>query len=251
MHILSAETPVHTPRSAPTIWNPLTRVAREPYGADEEASESDAWVSLARLAALASEKTCTSSNEFSPIYFGSHYTIVSYRPTSSQAMNEYFHSWEYYRNLNYHLAGHSSGLAEIGHFPKIGSLMVTASVLNAGGPENWQSLMHSIDRWELLPVDWDGDDGIPPPKRSASAARRFLNAFASATLPPPSGFVAGDGEIGFRWRTVRGFASISLLCDGTTLAFCRVGLSNNPLRIEAPADRIELLPFIESVALIA
>lgn len=117
--------------------------------------------------------------------------------------------------------------------------------------EGWKSLNASIDRWARLPLDWDGEEGIPPPRRCIFAARRWLNIFAAANLPHPSGYVAGDGEIGFRWRTEKGFASVSLLDDGTELAFCRVGQSEMPYRMEAPAGKLDLYPFIESVAKIA
>ena len=80
---------------------------------------------------------------------------------------------------------------------------------------DWCALFDSLERWGKLPYDWDGENGRCPPVQSTKAARTFLQLLRLLGVRRPAGYVAGDGEIGYRWKGVDGqFASAGFLADG-------------------------------------
>lgn len=109
---------------------------------------------------------------------------------------------------------------------------VQTRTAEAASAARWAELDLKIDRWSRLPDDWDGEDGICPPKDLVNAARNFLCRIRGRVPVPSSGYVAGDGEIGFRWKKDNGFASAAFLTDGHIVIFCRSPGSASALRAD-------------------
>ncbi|KRB87701.1 hypothetical protein ASE22_23640 [Sphingomonas sp. Root720] len=114
----------------------------------------------------------------------------------------------------------------------------------------WDALNRSIDRWAVLPDDWDGEDGSAPPEVAVSAAREFIKRIRGGPIPAPKGYVAGDGEIGFRWTDGRLLASAAFPADGHIVIFCSAVGSFPTVRIDAPFDlEMDLSPLLLSLML--
>ncbi|MDQ2804127.1 MAG: hypothetical protein M3Y41_16165 [Pseudomonadota bacterium] len=106
--------------------------------------------------------------------------------------------------------------------------------VSAGMALEWASLRENVRRWERLPADWDGEDGIAPPRVTADAAINFLGRASAAGVPPPTRpRVSGDGEIDFRWKRGDGFASAAFLPQGQIVAFCRAPDADQAVEFEA------------------
>lgn len=88
-------------------------------------------------------------------------------------------------------------------------------------PAAWSALQAKLSKWASLPNDWDGDDGIAPSTIAVANARLFLDAAAACGAPVPMPYIAGDGEVGFRWKKGDGYASAAFLSNGTILLFAR------------------------------
>ena len=89
----------------------------------------------------------------------------------------------------------------------------------AAAPQ-WHALACDIARWRALPDDWDGEGGVRPASVVLDAAADFLRRAQAAGAPLPHPFIAGDGEVGFRWRRDDAFASAAFLPDGHMVAVC-------------------------------
>lgn len=96
----------------------------------------------------------------------------------------------------------------------------------------WQALARDIARWRTLPDDWDGEGGARPSANVLDAARDFLRRAHAAGVPLPQPFIAGDGEVGFRWRRNGAFASAAFLPDGHMVAVC--DLPGQAVRLDQP-----------------
>lgn len=98
----------------------------------------------------------------------------------------------------------------------------------------WERLFESVKRWGKLPNGWEDEDSIRPPKQSVDAAMEFLLDVHSRGILAPTGYVAGDGEIGFRWKRGQGFASVAFLADMNVVSFVRDSSSDHPFRLDVP-----------------
>jgi hypothetical protein len=85
----------------------------------------------------------------------------------------------------------------------------------------WGALRARLTSWGELPAGWDGEDGIAPDKRTVNAALAFMHSAREASLPLPTPYIAGDGEIGLRWAKGDAFASVAFLGDGEMVIFIR------------------------------
>jgi hypothetical protein len=88
-------------------------------------------------------------------------------------------------------------------------------------PSRWAWLRERLTSWAALPDDWDGEDGTAPSSKVTDNASDFLWRAEIAGAPLPEPYVAGDGEVGYRWRSSDSFASASFLPDGHIAAFAR------------------------------
>jgi hypothetical protein len=105
--------------------------------------------------------------------------------------------------------------------------------------------------WTSLPEDWDGDHGHAPSRGVAGNACEVLSSLESQGIPVPDPIVSGDGEVGFRWETERGFASINLLEDGHVVAYANSG-TGSPIRIDEPySELVEFAGLFSRIASIA
>lgn len=122
-------------------------------------------------------------------------------------------------------------------------LLPAATALNVGNSHRrvrqkashttYSRLFAALERWAELPEDWDGDRGKTPPPESLRAAKRFLTLAELLSVSPPSPYIDGDGEIGFRWRRNGDFASVAFLPDGSFVGFIREG-QREPKKIDVP-----------------
>lgn len=102
----------------------------------------------------------------------------------------------------------------------------------------WGVLKARIIRWEALPDDWDGNEGVAPPKVAAGNAKLFVDAAKHAGAPLPSPFISGDGEIGFRWGRGDGFASVAFI-DDHVVVFARQPNSVEVLKFDRPYAAVQ------------
>ena len=108
-----------------------------------------------------------------------------------------------------------------------------------------------IEAWSKLPDDWDGNDGQAPAGFVIDHAVMVLSLLQVHKIPAPSPYVAGDGEVGFRWQTDRGFASISFLSDKHLVGFVRAK-GQAPFRLdEQVTDLAPIALLIDQVRLVA
>lgn len=100
----------------------------------------------------------------------------------------------------------------------------------------WQVVRNQLERWKKLPADWDGSDGVAPSQSVIAAASAFVDRVQSAGVTAPVPYVAGDGEVGFRWAKDNHFASVAFLEDGNIVAYVRDGV-HDILEIDEPASQ--------------
>jgi hypothetical protein len=81
-------------------------------------------------------------------------------------------------------------------------------------------LRDKVGIWSEFETGWDGEDGIPPPAVVVANAFDFIDLMEKSLAPIPSIYIAGDGEIGFRWTSDNARASVSFLDDGYVVGFC-------------------------------
>jgi hypothetical protein len=84
----------------------------------------------------------------------------------------------------------------------------------------FNALRQKVIVWESLERDWDGDDGVPPPVVVRNNTKEFIEAMRINKVPHPTIYIAGDGEIGFRWKLGALTASVSFLSDGYVVGYC-------------------------------
>ena len=66
----------------------------------------------------------------------------------------------------------------------------------------------NLTRYADLPIDWDGDGGHAPDRKDIENAIRFIPHIPDHALLSAELMVAGDGDVGFRWRTANSFLEI-------------------------------------------
>ncbi|WP_228241070.1 hypothetical protein [Aurantimonas coralicida] len=120
--------------------------------------------------------------------------------------------------------------AAAGTHPTIGAVAHGASA----SAITWSMIRQSVEGWRTLPEDWDGNDGVGPSEEVIQAALRFLDAARQSLLRAPQPFVAGDGEVGFRWERGGSFGSVSFLDDGSIIAYVRAANGEPPFRLDKP-----------------
>jgi hypothetical protein len=104
-----------------------------------------------------------------------------------------------------------------------------------------------LSGWACYSSGWDGDEGVAPGAAACTHAQQTLAAAEIAGLTAPVPFIAADGEIGFRWRSSNGFASISFI-GGDVIGFCRAPGVAEPLRVDKPfVDVNELQTLLAAV----
>lgn len=116
---------------------------------------------------------------------------------------------------------------------------------------NWAAIATEVESWSTLPADWDGEDGEAPSQAVVEAASSVVQVLAGAGARPGEHYVAGDGEVGLRWRTDVGFASISLVEDGHVLIYMHVGDEVLHNRDEAWSPDCDLSDFARDLARLA
>jgi hypothetical protein len=102
-----------------------------------------------------------------------------------------------------------------------GGFTIVADCTALGSMLTYGVVRNRVDEYARLPDDWDGYGGCAPNANVISAAKDVLRYLERAGVSAPASYVAGDGEVGFRWNTARGFASISLLEDGHLVGFAQ------------------------------
>ena len=85
----------------------------------------------------------------------------------------------------------------------------------------WGALRARVISWSGLKQGWDGEDGMAPSNRTIDAALAFMQSARATALPLPAPYIAGDGEIGFRWAKGDAFASVAFLDEGEVVIFMR------------------------------
>ena len=104
-------------------------------------------------------------------------------------------------------------------------------------PVEWGALNTRLLGWAALPAGWDGRGGYAPPREVVNAALDVAVALQAANVPAPEPFVAGDGEVGFRWRRGGRVASVCFLDDGCIVAYVPSEDGREPFRLDtAVAD---------------
>jgi hypothetical protein len=122
-----------------------------------------------------------------------------------------------------------------------GAVSIDTNALGFDRAMAFGALQSKIDLWADLDEDWDGAGGVAPPHQVVSNATTFLNEAERAGVKLPQVYVAGDGEVGFRWTRDAAFASVSFLPDGNIVAFARSAGSDS-LRMDEPAMMADLKP---------
>ena len=69
-----------------------------------------------------------------------------------------------------------------------------------------------IKSYANLPPDWDCDGGHAPLKKDIANAVHFLRSLRSGDIPRP--MVAGDGDVGFIWKTKSSYLEVGFCDDG-------------------------------------
>jgi len=99
--------------------------------------------------------------------------------------------------------------------------------LYAKATQEWAPIQQRVATFAELEDGWDDCDGEAPTREMVIAFQEVIARLKRLDAPLASeAFVAGDGEIGLRWRDAKSYASLSFLKDGSMLAYVRgVGLS--------------------------
>ena len=100
------------------------------------------------------------------------------------------------------------------HAPELPAPIISVTALSSGATlstkaASWGRLRARLAAWAELPADWDGDDGEAPTSSAIAGAGSFLRELERRGAPLPRPFIAGDGEIGFRWSKGDAFASVA------------------------------------------
>jgi len=88
-------------------------------------------------------------------------------------------------------------------------------------PDKNAVLSSQISKYRDLPDDWDGEGGHRPPAKAIDEALSFIN-FIPLGAPLPKTSVAGDGEVGFYWKSDKGFIDVSFYGDGHIYYYARI-----------------------------
>lgn len=138
--------------------------------------------------------------------------------------------------LNVPAAGLTSTIVGAELQPAAGTANLCVEAYGLGAMLAYGTLFSKVGAWENLPHNWDGEGGAPLSERTTAAALDFLAIAQGAGLRPPTPYIAGDGEVGFRWRTDKGLASIAFLADGHIVG--KVPGGDKPFRIDEPFSEI-------------
>lgn len=100
---------------------------------------------------------------------------------------------------------------------------VSGDVAVASGPTEERAVLSSrLNAFRHLPENWDGAGGHAPPGKAVDEGLAFIDLLPLGT-PSPTPFVAGDGEVGFEWKTANGFIEVSFYGDDHIYFYARVG----------------------------
>ena len=77
-------------------------------------------------------------------------------------------------------------------------------------------LAREIESYAKLEPDWDGHGGRAPARADIDNAVDFLMSLRGGDIPRP--MVAGDGDVGFTWRTESAYLEIGF-CDEGQISF--------------------------------
>jgi len=111
----------------------------------------------------------------------------------------------------------------------------------------WERISRDFSSWQNLSPDWDAEQGIPPRQEVLDAGRQALRDIKVGGAPVPEHYIAGDGEIGFRWRGDDRFASLSFIDDGHVLAYMHLGDAVRFDMDEPWSSDLNLTPFIKDL----
>lgn len=98
----------------------------------------------------------------------------------------------------------------------------TDCVVVSGPVDRKAVLCSRLNAFRHLPNYWDGAGGHPPTPEAVDEGLAFLDLLPPST-PLPDPFPAGDGEVGFHWKTADDFAEVSFYGDGHIYFYARVG----------------------------
>jgi hypothetical protein len=90
-------------------------------------------------------------------------------------------------------------------------------------PVNRRAILYSrLNAFRHLPENWDGVGGHAPTREAVDEGLAFLDLLPLGT-PLPTPFPAGDGEVGFHWKTADSFAEVSFYGDGNIYFYAKLG----------------------------
>lgn len=114
--------------------------------------------------------------------------------------------------------------------------------------DKWLDILSTIDSWSKLDNDWFDDESISPNYQTISNAREFISKIFVQLGKEPTPYIAPDGEIGFRWQSIREFASVSFLDDGEFVGVIRSNESGQKYIIDCPfVFWNEYISFVEAL----
>ena len=105
-----------------------------------------------------------------------------------------------------------------------------------GHRESWHIVNRLLNKWATLKPDWDSEGGIAPSEHVIANAKSFVSSLMKNGILPPNPFVAGDGEVGFRWAQGARLASVAFLNDGCVVAFCHSPTMTQPYTLDEPTS---------------
>lgn len=105
--------------------------------------------------------------------------------------------------------------AEADHVPSTVSVPVNLGI----EPANVR-LLELIGSYELLPVGWDGEAGLPASKQQIAAAKAFLDKLP-AGIPLPSPQIAPTGAVGLYWDVNGVYADLEFNGDDSLDLYIR------------------------------
>lgn len=99
--------------------------------------------------------------------------------------------------------------------------------------DDWLAILALLDDWSLLTDGWFDERSKAPSRELLDNAREFISKIVRVRLAPEA-YIDPDGEVGFRWKSEKGFASISFLQDGDIVGAIRSNSDGILLEVDTP-----------------
>jgi len=98
----------------------------------------------------------------------------------------------------------------------------------------WRAIKSKVASFADLEENWDSMEGVAPEPDVIRGVSWLVEELEELGAPAPTeAYASGDGEIGLRWRSADGFASVSFTDDGSLLAYVRSPRLAKPFSLEA------------------